>query len=134
MRQIEFPTGRATPRVEKGGGDDPAGFAAMPLNRKNVTISLPTANDDASPYDLTDSGAFREGELEIDRRGLRISGVGTPTAPAPTPTGAKRAGVATPTGAKRARCASSPRGGGRRETGREISGAGRSRAVNLVQG
>ena len=74
----------------------------MPLNRKNVTISLPTANDDASPYDLTDSGAFREGELEIDRRGLRISGVGTPTAPAPTPTGAKRAGVATPTGAKRA--------------------------------
>ena len=96
----------------------------MPLNRKNVTISLPTANDDASPYDLTDSGAFREGELEIDRRGLRISGVGTPTAPAPTPTGAKRAGVATPTGAKRAVRELSPaeedgekRGGKSRELG-----------------
>jgi hypothetical protein len=104
----------------------------MPLNRKNVTISLPTATDDASPYDLTESGAFREGDFEIDRKGLRISGVGTPTGAGSDADGREGQGRVDPAGRQARGPRALPDGGD--EAGREIARDRRSRAVNVVEG
>ena len=50
----------------------------MPLNRKRPPVTIQVPNVPRAAYELSSSGTFTEGDLEISRAGLRISGEGTP--------------------------------------------------------
>ena len=55
----------------------------MPLNRKRPPVTIQVPNVPRAAYELSSSGTFTEGDLEISRAGLRISGEGTPRRKSP---------------------------------------------------
>ena len=45
----------------------------MPLNRKRPPVTIEVPNVPRASYELSNSGTFTEGDLEISRQGLRIA-------------------------------------------------------------
>ena len=89
----------------------------MPLNRKRPPVTIQVPNVPRAAYELSSSGTFTEGDLEISRAGLRISGEGTPRRKSPRAGDGLAPLAAIPDGSR----GSSREGGGRSSVDASLS-------------